>query len=662
VYVANEANDNVTTLNGSHIVNELAVGKAPSGVAYDPANQWVYVANSGSDSVSVLNGTATVATVTVGSDPTGVGYDPANGYVYVTNFVGNSLTAINGTKAVGWIHVGTEPRAVAADPRNGYLYVANYGSSTVSIVSTMLALSPLNVSPIGDPVASADVGQRVFFNTTLWAVGAGIESAGIPAETDPGMGCNWTLNVTSTALHANLSLECTPTYRGTFAVEIDVLDNGQYTVWARTTFTVYRDPVAVAPVAMRGSKVGIPSADVNQTVSFLEAPLGGSPDNWSYAWTGLPPNSCLGTRTDEPSCFLSSVGALSVWVTIRDGNGLYSWSRGVRLVVNASPAASVPTLSQAGADVGQTIGIAEAPANPGAGVSSFLWSGLPPGNCTGLSTARVRCALTLPAQATIEVTITDANGEASTSPPVYLTVSPLPEGSAPVANRSSADAGQNLSFTGATAGGAGGLTYQWDGLPNDCVGTNSSTPSCRLLDSGVLRVRFVAVDANGGASAPSGWTSFTVYSDPTVSAPSLSDATVPLGALLTGSVRITGGYGNDRVYWRGLPEGCSAAGSELGCRPNQTGVFHVSVAVTDGNGVEVVSSVMALTVAPVVPPATVSWSSPPLLYGVAADVAAVAFAVYRFAFRPRTTALQRASGARRGPPAGSRPTGPSGPS
>ena len=77
----------------------ISVGIGPNGVAVNPSTNTVYVANDAGNSVSVINGsTNTVtATVSVGSFPNSVAVNPSTNTVYVANANDNSVSVINGS-------------------------------------------------------------------------------------------------------------------------------------------------------------------------------------------------------------------------------------------------------------------------------------------------------------------------------------------------------------------------------------------------------------------------------------------------------------------------------------------------------------------------------------------------------------------------------------
>jgi YVTN family beta-propeller protein len=54
VYVTSLYSDTVTIIEGTAVVNTLAVGRSPCDVAVNPATHLAYVANYDSDSVTVI--------------------------------------------------------------------------------------------------------------------------------------------------------------------------------------------------------------------------------------------------------------------------------------------------------------------------------------------------------------------------------------------------------------------------------------------------------------------------------------------------------------------------------------------------------------------------------------------------------------------------------
>ncbi|MGP8067537.1 MAG: YncE family protein [Thermoplasmata archaeon] len=112
------------------VLKNVAVGKAPVGVAYDPTNKEIYVADSGAGKVSVINGTTNlvVKTLTVGTKPETLLYDPHNARMYVLNLGSHSVTVIrsNNTIAATVSISATEIYNLVYDPTNGAVYALSY--------------------------------------------------------------------------------------------------------------------------------------------------------------------------------------------------------------------------------------------------------------------------------------------------------------------------------------------------------------------------------------------------------------------------------------------------------------------------------------------------------------------------------------------------------
>jgi hypothetical protein len=355
--------------------------------------------------------------------------------------------------------------------------------------------------------------------------------------------------------------------------------------------------------------------------------MGGSGSNWTHAWFGLPLGTCQRVASSSPSCFLSHAGEFAVQVRLRDTNGLSSESPALYFQVYPSPTAGTPNVGRPTVDVGQTVRFVEIPINQGSGTRSIEWTGLASGTCDGLTKAYANCTFASPTNLTVQAVIGDTNGEVATSPPLALSVSPRLVVPAPTANRTGADVGQSVLFSTVPIGGAGEYSFQWSGLPGTCVDVNSSTPSCLMTTPTQATVVVRASDASEEWSSYSDATSMEVYPEPIIGTPALSTPAVLLGGSVTISVFVTGGQGPYRYSWLGLPSGCSTVSSMLSCRPTQTGIFQISVVAQDADGYQVASPSSPLMVEPNTAAPSVSWLSPPLVYGVAFDTAATAICV-----------------------------------
>jgi YVTN family beta-propeller protein len=169
-YITNRFDNTVSVIDTTTntLVDTIAVGEAPGGVAINPAGTRVYVANLLDDTVlSIDTATNTVeATITTGDQPNGMAVNPAGTRVYVANEEGDTVSVIDtATNSVlDTFTVGNNPLGVTVNPAGSSVYVANRDDNTVSVIdtatNTVLATIPVGVGPGG--VAVNPAGTRVY--------------------------------------------------------------------------------------------------------------------------------------------------------------------------------------------------------------------------------------------------------------------------------------------------------------------------------------------------------------------------------------------------------------------------------------------------------------------------------------------------------------------
>jgi DNA-binding beta-propeller fold protein YncE len=137
--VTNSGCNNISTIDinpasatfGS-VLNSIAVGTTPQGIAVSPRLGLAVVTNNGGGNVSIVNlltNTQPVAAVAVGTNPIGVAIDDATGVAMVANFTSNTVSEINlgllfGSSPATSLTATTiggiqQPIAVAIDPDRG---------------------------------------------------------------------------------------------------------------------------------------------------------------------------------------------------------------------------------------------------------------------------------------------------------------------------------------------------------------------------------------------------------------------------------------------------------------------------------------------------------------------------------------------------------------
>jgi hypothetical protein len=166
---------------------------------------------------------------------------------------------------------------------------------------------------------------------------------------------------------------------------------------------------------------------------------------------------------------------------------------------------------------------------------------------------------------------------------------------------------QAFSFSTTASGGTGSYTsYAWteSSLNLGCVLGSSSSLTCVPTAAGTTYTVSVAVtDSNGVTSASAISGSYTVYTGPSVSTPTVtvngtSSVVADVGQTLAFSTTLTdpGSGGISEYTWNGLPTGCSGTTPTIFCTAAGPGPFAVSVTVQDSNGVSSTSGTAPVTV------------------------------------------------------------------
>jgi YVTN family beta-propeller protein len=144
-YVTNFAADTVSVIDvaSQSIVNTIAVGNGPQGIAVNPAGTFAYAVNQLAGTVSVINtSTNTVsATITTGGTPSYAIVNSAGTRLYVTDQA-NTVTEVyvidTGTNSVQTINAPAPVQAygLALNPANTFLYVAIANGAGIHIIDT----------------------------------------------------------------------------------------------------------------------------------------------------------------------------------------------------------------------------------------------------------------------------------------------------------------------------------------------------------------------------------------------------------------------------------------------------------------------------------------------------------------------------------------------
>ena len=147
----------VAVIDGSTntVVNTIAVADDPFLIAANPRTNLVYVTHAGVDQITVIDGsTDTVkATFSIGSEARAIAFDSNGHFLYVAARNINQLAVVNASNntVVQYIPVGRRPHGVVFNPANGRIYVTNRNDGTVSVIDsstrTVVATVPVGGFP-----------------------------------------------------------------------------------------------------------------------------------------------------------------------------------------------------------------------------------------------------------------------------------------------------------------------------------------------------------------------------------------------------------------------------------------------------------------------------------------------------------------------------------
>lgn len=344
-----------------------------------------------------------------------------------------------------------------------------------------------------------------------------------------------------------------------------------------------------------------PGADAGQTVSFT-AVLGDGPCNLGkgyYCSFYLPFGdgasnsiSCEGTTFAESfghvysssgfyspgsggyiQIFYSSSCTLASLIeTVAFNADSITISPFLVIAVGSSPASGKIDLNQQVTFTGTVYG--------GSGGYTYYWTETPSG-CNDTGSSVMTCTPTSAGAFSVALQVTDSNLNTLASI-VQYSVDQDPLVSLNV-DHQSLDVGQPATLNAMASLGAGNYSYNWSGLPSNCLISNGNVVQCNPNLQGTYTITVSAADSNQ-YTVKSNEITLSVYPDPTVNV-TVSPASILLGQKVTFAAIASGGLGTYSYSWSGLPPGCLASNStSISCTPSNTGTFSVLLTLQDSLG------------------------------------------------------------------------------
>lgn len=147
IYSVDFNDGDLTAINGTNdtVITYIEVGTNPSGIAVNPKTNKIYVANeqtieeNNQGSVMEIDGATNMFVTTITDPnnliPTAIAVNTTTNKYYVANGASNNLTIINGAdNSFTTVNVGGQPEGVAVNETTNKIYVSNFGGGSVTVI------------------------------------------------------------------------------------------------------------------------------------------------------------------------------------------------------------------------------------------------------------------------------------------------------------------------------------------------------------------------------------------------------------------------------------------------------------------------------------------------------------------------------------------------
>jgi len=484
--------------------------------------------------------------------------------------------AANGVLSGTPTQTGTFPITVKATDSNGCTGTGPAYTLTITCQTITVTNPAVNSGVAGAPFSQTFT-QSGGIGATTFSLASGTLPAGL-------------------TLAANGTLSGTPTQTGTFPITVTATDSNGCTGTGPTyTLTIVCQTITVTNPAVNTGIVGSPFSETftqsgaNGTATFSLA-SGTLPSGMSLSASGV----LAGTPTQT--------GSFPITVKVTDSNGCTGTGPTYTLTINCqtitvtNPATSTGTV---GTPFSQTF------TQSGAiGTATFTTSSTLP---AGLSLSAAGVLSGTPTQSgtfPITVTVTDSNGCTGTGPTYTLVINcQTITVTNPATTTGTVDAPFSATFTQSGAIGTATFSIASGSLPAGLTLSSSGVLSGTPQVPGTFPITVKVTDSNGCTGT--GPTYTLVINCQTITVTNPGSNTGTYNAPLSGSFTFTqsgAGTHTPAVFSLNsgsLPAGVSlTSGGVLTGTPTQTGVFSITVKVTDANGCTGVGSTYTLTIAP----------------------------------------------------------------
>ncbi|MCI4369618.1 MAG: hypothetical protein L3K09_08685, partial [Thermoplasmata archaeon] len=545
-----------------------------------------------------------------------------------------SVLAAGDAKPLGYSYqnlpsgcVSANASSLSCTPGSSGSYLVNatvndtHRDNATANVSITVQLDPLISQFRVAPAASVTSGTPIQFNVSATSGSPGYAYAykGLPS------GCV-SKNV--------FNLSCQPLIGGNasvnFTVQVTVTDVAGWPVVANLTLTVNPLPEVASFHATRGT------LDIGETTIFQLNATGGSAP-YDYAYSALP----LGCASQDVAALTCQpTGPPRLYSVLGSVTDAFGWSSNSTVNITVNPAlvilssASSVRTTDAGTSVTFWVN-----ATGGTAPLVYSYRGLPAG-CGFSSQPTGSCLFNSPGNSTIVASVTDLTG-ATINTTILLSVVPDPQVATFTATPNVTDIGVPTTLNVTVSGGVGPFSYDWARLPPGCHPSVTSWLICTPSAPGNYPVTVTATDLYKKSGAQT--LAVVVDVRPVVLSFNVSTMNVTLGDKLFLGISATGGTGGYQYSYSSLPVGCVGAGNaSFNCTPSATGVYNMTVRITDAVSANAFANATVTVKARPAPPSggifptlTGSSTNSHLLLGALIVVLAALVAVALLAMRRR---------------------------